>query len=844
MNQEIDDSYEIPKQNPPTSAQLNIAQHLDLSDTKNDEEIQTNLEREPVTETLNPRTPIFERRAAYTMFSSFNLLFSFSFTLMFSSLLLKLNMWPGWASAFFLTEEILSLINYRTLLIRGKTEANFKSMTMGYTLRFLAKIWLMLGLSCNLFIPAIPSFISYTPLLAFYTVTFLTHFFFGKTKIFRDGLVAFWKFFRLVLAFQFAYLFNNREIFKLGSLQVSNLFGAAYAALAFLIASYSLIFIFSLGLMIRNAINHKWAQKEAKYFKGFVWVQLVLIDILICSWFLLEAITSRPTQTPLVIPYQNPSTKILEKLVTTMQLSGLSLSLLLLLGLKFRDSIQAQLTRKLKPRLTEGQALPQSAAAELHQLGEESRLGSPDPRVQNAVEEPQECPSPTKSYNFVLKRTDEYFKVFSKEELRKMRELDYSIASRSPKKRHVMLKFGRNKHLDDNVSNASSLNASFGENFNANKSPQIGSTRKIEIAQKRKSKFKTPQSKFQQLELKQVKNFQQRVDNVLGNEKFTFNKKSTPKKLLAEDNDKNQKPGFGWLANAAMQMSSNKRCMSPTLRPSCYQLDEEIEEKEEPEFRLCLESAGPQDPTQSKIDSYREKVRASKAELDQLDDISSGGSPCHAQLDTSPLSPSHAELNLDLEEIMEIDDESLNNGNFSFSSKCSHSSGSIVEQYGNVKEKSSPMQSIGSEKAQASYSQTSNSQAVEEKKSKFSDASSGVGITDQKRKTRLMKLMKKQQIKKQVGNRTLESQISPEGIQESNLCLICIENEQDCIFQPCGHGSCCFSCASQIVAHSALCYFCREEITKVLRIDKGLEFEGLYKVKEVFKVKVEEKEEK
>ena len=109
------------------------------------------------------------------------------------------------------------------------------------------------------------------------------------------------------------------------------------------------------------------------------------------------------------------------------------------------------------------------------------------------------------------------------------------------------------------------------------------------------------------------------------------------------------------------------------------------------------------------------------------------------------------------------------------------------------------------------------------------------------RKERLEKLMLKKKANKTQDQPARDEKVL--DLYDSDLCVICIENHRDCIFQPCGHGSCCYECAEKVVEDKATCHYCREEIVKVLRIDKELEFEGMYKVVDVFSVVMEEEEE-
>lgn len=99
------------------------------------------------------------------------------------------------------------------------------------------------------------------------------------------------------------------------------------------------------------------------------------------------------------------------------------------------------------------------------------------------------------------------------------------------------------------------------------------------------------------------------------------------------------------------------------------------------------------------------------------------------------------------------------------------------------------------------------------------------------RKDRLEKIMNKQR------DLFKENSINNSShLIQSKLCTLCGKNFRDCIFEPCGHGSCCLICAGRLIEQKASCHYCDQLIVKVLRIDRETEFEGMFKVVEVFSV--------
>lgn len=50
------------------------------------------------------------------------------------------------------------------------------------------------------------------------------------------------------------------------------------------------------------------------------------------------------------------------------------------------------------------------------------------------------------------------------------------------------------------------------------------------------------------------------------------------------------------------------------------------------------------------------------------------------------------------------------------------------------------------------------------------------------------------------------------------LCVICYDAPKNCFFIPCGHCSCCFTCATRIADAATTCPICRRRIKKVRRI--------------------------
>lgn len=58
----------------------------------------------------------------------------------------------------------------------------------------------------------------------------------------------------------------------------------------------------------------------------------------------------------------------------------------------------------------------------------------------------------------------------------------------------------------------------------------------------------------------------------------------------------------------------------------------------------------------------------------------------------------------------------------------------------------------------------------------------------------------------------LDKEYEKKKEKEDPLCMICLTNNVDSVFRPCGHGSCCFECSKKLVSQNAICHYCREVI--------------------------------
>ncbi|CAO3637672.1 unnamed protein product [Mucor hiemalis] len=56
------------------------------------------------------------------------------------------------------------------------------------------------------------------------------------------------------------------------------------------------------------------------------------------------------------------------------------------------------------------------------------------------------------------------------------------------------------------------------------------------------------------------------------------------------------------------------------------------------------------------------------------------------------------------------------------------------------------------------------------------------------------------------------------GSNEDNLCRICFDNQQNCVFLDCGHMVTCMECAKKLIDTRNECPICREPILKLVHV--------------------------
>lgn len=62
--------------------------------------------------------------------------------------------------------------------------------------------------------------------------------------------------------------------------------------------------------------------------------------------------------------------------------------------------------------------------------------------------------------------------------------------------------------------------------------------------------------------------------------------------------------------------------------------------------------------------------------------------------------------------------------------------------------------------------------------------------------------------------------ISNQDTINRDRCVICIVNKKDTLFYPCGHESCCNSCAKEFMlqARFKICPICRDRIVDIVKV--------------------------
>jgi hypothetical protein len=85
-----------------------------------------------------------------------------------------------------------------------------------------------------------------------------------------------------------------------------------------------------------------------------------------------------------------------------------------------------------------------------------------------------------------------------------------------------------------------------------------------------------------------------------------------------------------------------------------------------------------------------------------------------------------------------------------------------------------------------------------------------------------------------------QSQLERKGKSTREMCLICEENESECILQPCNHTLLCFPCSLNILKYRHnKCHYCRAPIEKLLVINNKNSYESIFQVIQVFTIAYE-----
>ena len=56
--------------------------------------------------------------------------------------------------------------------------------------------------------------------------------------------------------------------------------------------------------------------------------------------------------------------------------------------------------------------------------------------------------------------------------------------------------------------------------------------------------------------------------------------------------------------------------------------------------------------------------------------------------------------------------------------------------------------------------------------------------------------------------------------EEDTDCVICMDNQKDTVFGPCGHFNCCRTCADHILKTTSKCPMCRSVLTFIIDYEK------------------------
>ncbi|OZJ06252.1 hypothetical protein BZG36_00845 [Bifiguratus adelaidae] len=69
-----------------------------------------------------------------------------------------------------------------------------------------------------------------------------------------------------------------------------------------------------------------------------------------------------------------------------------------------------------------------------------------------------------------------------------------------------------------------------------------------------------------------------------------------------------------------------------------------------------------------------------------------------------------------------------------------------------------------------------------------------------------------------IANKKVELEEGESETKEDNLCRICFDAQQNCVFLDCGHLACCMECAKAVVAKNNECPICKESIRKLVHV--------------------------
>lgn len=679
----------------------------------------------PETQNSDILTPFIHQKIKHAVWDSINLTFTLGLSLAALGNCILANLSLYWVLIIFFLEEALAVFNFSKILIKTKNnlpQGNKKSLRMiriSVGIRFGVKIALLLIIMAWITFSFFPKLIIYIPLLSYYFLNMIFHLIFVRVKTFKDAVVITWKIIRLVLALQLSLLIYKEKQLNFDDQEHMQSFWIGYIGLIIAIPCYVIIFFYSLIVKVVGLFEKHTRKKEAKSIFGFIWIHIAIIAFLALSVYCIDFFTyfSESGQ-----GIQKTEEKIINKEETKKRKNIFAIVSLCFSGFYFLMTgigffLKDQIIDQYERIIFESE--PNESSTTTNSPNRSTNIrGIDNNGITEIVEEPI---SPSiRSYGFVKRQGDEYFKVVGQEELGMMKQLD-SVAGMSSKISAKRL---------DNIHK-----------------PKMASL----------FKQSRQQPDFDSIDLNNVREFQERIQGL--RERVVMGQKSVgPKFHVLKQNEIEEDKDLGWVGSNELPKAV-QRSISPDLRK--ISLDNQFGE---------MKKNNKQDPGLSHFG--RKKSSDFVIQVQELEDDLSDDEPV----------PNKEVMNM-------LDDECGNS--MSHVPRTKDTDSVLLEKYA-------------------------------------------------ARKERLEKLMKE---KKERGENCEKEEAEILNLYETDLCVICIENPRDCIFQPCGHGSCCYSCAEKVVEDKATCHYCRVDIKKVLKIDRELEYDGLYKVVEVFSVVLDDEEE-